>query len=120
MRLASSLVFGLLVTLLAQSAVPASVRLRATPQKFREFYTIDDARIPIGVHNRLAKPARTVRRAGAQWTIETDALIRTPIRTPGAQDAGDSVPRFRLSFDDGLPVGGLHAIAITTDGAVWA
>ncbi|MFY9573478.1 MAG: hypothetical protein WAV20_18940, partial [Blastocatellia bacterium] len=52
--------------------------------------------------------ARNARRGSARWTIEEDALIR------------NSVPRVRLSFDDGLPVGGLRVIAITTDGAVWA
>ena len=119
-RLASSLVFGLLVTIFAQAAAAAIVRPRATPQKFREFYAIDDARIPIGVRNQLAKPARTVRRRGTQWTIEKDALIRTPTGMLRAQAAGDSVPRARFSFDDGLPAGGLRAIAITTDGAVWA
>ena len=119
-RLASSLVFGLLATIFAQAATPATVKLRATPQKFREFYAIDDERIPIGIRNQLAKPARTARRGGTQWTIETDSLIRTAIGTLRAQAAGDSVPRARLSFEDGLPVGGLRAIAITTDGAVWA
>ena len=119
-RLASSLVFGLLVTIFAQALPQATIKLRATPQKFREFYATDDARIPISVRNQLAKPARTARRANAQWTIETDALIRAPIGTLRAHVAGNSFPRTRLSFDNGLPVGGLRAIAITTDGAVWA
>jgi len=118
------LVFGLIVMMAAQVAAPATVKLRATPQKFRAFYSISDARIPISIRNQLAKPARTARRAGARWTIETDALIRTSFLAQGsfsgAQGGGDSVPRARLSFDDGLPVGGLRAIAITTDGAVWA
>src|SRR5258705_9244715 len=119
-RLASSLVAGVLVTIFAQALAQATVKLRATPQKFRKFYATDDARIPISVRNQLAKPARTARRANAQWTIETDALIRTPIGTLRAHVAGNSVPRTRLSFDDGLPVGGLRAIAITTDRAIWA
>src|SRR6266404_5427870 len=123
-RLVSSLLLGLLVAIFAQAATPATVKLRATPQKFREFYAINDWRIPESIRHQLAKPARTARIGSARWTIETDALIRTPIRTSGAQNAGDSVPhsvpRSRLSFDDGLPVGGLRAIAITTDGAVWA
>src|SRR5437867_2251294 len=123
-RLDSSLVLGLLVTILAQAAASATVKLRATPQKFREFYAIDDARIPINIRNQLAKPARTARRGRAQWTAETDALVRKSgalgAGDSGAQSVGDSAPRTRLSFDDGLPVGGLRAIAITTDGAVWA
>ena len=122
---ALSLVVGLIVLIFAQAAASAAtVKLRATPQKFREFYAINDRRIPISIRDQLAKPARTARRGGTRWTIETDAIIRTPIRTSGSQDTGDSVPhsvpRTRLSFDDGLPVGGLRAIAITTDGAVWA
>ncbi len=116
----SSLVFGLIVVILAQAAALAGVKLRATPQKFREFYSIDDARIPISIQNQLSNPARTARKGKARWTIETDALIRTPIEKSSARGAGDSVPQARLSFDDGLPVGGLRAIAITTDGAVWA
>ncbi|HEV8482288.1 MAG TPA: hypothetical protein VGV87_01910 [Blastocatellia bacterium] len=107
-HLASSLVYGLIVVMFPQAGAPATVTLRATPQKFREFYAIDDARIPITIRKQLAKPARTAHRDGARWTIETDTLVR------------HSVPQRRLSFDDGLPVGGLRAIAITTDGAVWA
>jgi hypothetical protein len=105
---ASSLVFGLIVMIFAQAAPPAAVKLRATPQKFREFYAFDDARIPISIRNQLAKPARTARRGSARWAIETGALVQ------------DLVPQARLSFDEGLPVGGLRVIAITTDGAVWA
>jgi len=119
-RLASSLVAGVLLTIFAQALPQATVKLRATPQKFREFYTTDDARIPISVRNQLATPARAAQRANAQWTVETDALIRAPIGTLRAHVAGNSVPRTRLSFDDGLPVGGLRAIAIATDGAIWA
>ena len=108
----------------AQAAAPSGVKLRATPQKFREFCALDDPRIPISIRNQLAKPARTARRGSAHWTLETDALVGTAIETSRAQRAGSSaphsVPRARLSFDDGLPVGGLRALAITTDGAVWA
>jgi len=89
-------------------AAAAPAKLRATPQKFRSFYAVDDKRIPISVRKHLAEPAQAARSGSARWTVETDALIR------------NSIPRARLSFDDGLPVGGLRAIAITTDGAVWA
>ena len=54
-RLDSSLVFGLLVTILAQAAASATVKLRAAPQKFREFYAIDDARIPAAGDDRDAQ-----------------------------------------------------------------
>ena len=90
--LASSLVFGLLVTIFAQAAAPATVRLRATPQKYREFYAIDDARIPISIRNQLAEPARTAHRGRVRWTIETDALVRNLVprvarrRTPRDSD----------------------------------
>jgi hypothetical protein len=112
-RLASTAVVGLIVAIFAEAAAPAAVRLRATPQKFREFYAIGDERIPISVRNQLAKPARAAHARRARWRVEADALIRSSIRT---QDVHQS----RLSFADGLPVGGLRAIAITTDGAVWA
>jgi hypothetical protein len=107
-HLASSLVVGLIALSVAQAAAPAAVRLRATPQKFRKFYAIEDSRIPLAIRNQLAKPARTARTGAARWTIETDALVR------------ESAPQTRLSFDEGLPVGALSAIAITTDGGVWA
>ena len=106
-HLPSSIVFCLIVMIVAQAAAPANVKLRTTPQKFRTFYAIDDARIPISIRNRLAKPARTASRGLVRWTIDADALVR------------NSVPQSRLSFADGLPVGRLRAIAITTDGAVW-
>lgn len=105
---ASSLVFGLIAVMVAEAAAPATVRLRRTPQKFRSFYSTDNARIPHGVRNQLAAPARTASRGSERWAVETDALIH------------QSHPRARLSFDKGLPVGELSAIAITTDGAVWA
>src|SRR5215217_5425614 len=91
--------------LLPRAAAPAAVKLRATPQKFRSFYTSEDGRVPAHIRRQLGEP----RRAAARWRLDTDALIR------------DSVThQARLSFEDGLPVGRLRAIAITTDGAVWA
>ena len=101
------LVTGIAIALLAQSAV-ALVKLRATPQKFRTFYSVDDARIPSNIRKQLSEPSQSAMRAGTRWTIEPDALIR------------NSGSRLRLSFDDGLPVGRLRAIGIATDGAVWA
>jgi hypothetical protein len=101
------LVSGIAIALLAQSAL-AGIRLRATPQKFRTFYSIDDARIPLNIRKQLSEPVQSAMRAGTRWTIEPDALIR------------NSGSRQRLSFDKGLPVGRLRSIAIATDGAVWA
>jgi hypothetical protein len=119
-RLASSLVFGLIVMMFAEAAAPPTVKLRATPQKFRTFYSISDPRIPISIRNQLAKPAQSARKGSATWTIETDALIRTSGAQRPESSGPHSSPQGRLSFDDGLPVGGLRALAITTDGAVWA
>lgn len=90
------------------SAAPASVRLRATPQKVRTFYAIEDARIPARIRKQLAEPIQTARRGNTRWTVESDALVR------------ETTPRARLSFAEGLPVGKLRTIAIATDGAVWA
>ena len=107
-HVAFCLVCGLIAVMVAETAASAAVRLRPTPQKFRSFYSIDDTRIPRRVRNQLAAPARTAGRGSERWAVETDALTR------------ESGPRARLSFDEGLPVAGLRAIAITTDGAVWA
>jgi hypothetical protein len=84
------------------------VRERATPQKFRAFFATDDPQIPIRIRRPLLEPARSAMRGGVGWSIESDALRR------------DTSPGLRLSIEDGLPVGGLRAIAIATDGAVWA
>ena len=107
-HLASSLVLSLIVMTFPQASALATVKLRTTPQKFRTFYASEDARIPIHIREQLREPRRIARRGRHRWSLEADALIR------------ESLPRMRLSFDDGLPVGRLRAIAITTDGAVWA
>src|ERR1044072_9532562 len=106
-HLASSLILALIAVTFPQASALATVKLQAAPQKFRTFYLSEDARIPIHIREQLRKPQRTARRGSHQWSLEADALIR------------DSLPQLRLSFGDGLPVGRLRAIAITTDGAVW-
>jgi hypothetical protein len=129
-RLASFVLFGLILNAYAEAADPP-IKLRATPQKFCTFYAHDDTRIPLSIRNKLANPAketysgsarhqipekvrdqlaqraRTAPRGRVRWSIESDVLIR------------DSDTRLRLSFAEGLPVGRLRAIAISTDGAVW-
>ena len=105
--LVSLLVIGLIVIMCSAALTPAAVRLRPTLQKFRTFYTNEDARIPATIRNELARPHQTARRGHVTWRVEADALLR------------DSQPTMKLSFAQGLPVGGLRAIAITTDGAVW-
>jgi len=130
-RLASCVLVGLILNIYCGAANRA-VRLRATPQKFCTFYADDDARIPLSIRNKLANAVkearggsvrhgipekirdqsapneRTAPRSGVRWSVESDALIR------------DSGTQLRLSFDEGLPVGRLRAITISTDGAVWA
>ena len=105
--LASALLFTLTASLFPAVAAPVPVRLRATPQKFRTFYNSDDARVPADIRKQLGEPARTAGRGGARWRVESDAIQQ------------DSAPRRRLSFREGLPIGGLRVIAVTTDGAVW-
>src|SRR5581483_1146558 len=103
-RLISSLA---LTAILLPLIAPAAVWLHPTPQKFRTFYASDDARIPAHIREQLRAPQRSAQR-GTRWRIEADALIR------------ESLPALRLSFAQGLPIGRLRAMAIATDGAVWA
>ena len=111
-RMSRLLAFFLACCLIAlsvsETATGAAVKLRATPQKFRSFYSDGDSKVPLEIRTRLATPALEARRGSERWTVETDALVRS------------APTQARLSFDNGLPVGGLRAIAITTDGAVWA
>ena len=107
-HLVSLLITSLIVAIVSPAVTPAAVRLRPTPQKFRAFYTNEDARVPAYIRKELARPQQTARRGHVTWRVEADALLR------------DSLPTKKLSFAQGLPVGGLRAIAITTDGAVWA
>src|SRR2546423_5136897 len=107
-RLTSSLAFSLVAVISLPLFAPAAVKLRPTPQKFRTFYATDEARIPVRIREQLRQPQQTAQRGGARWGLEAEALVR------------ESLPRVRLSFGDGLPVGHLRAIAIATDGAVWA
>jgi hypothetical protein len=86
--------------------LPGQVKLRPTPQRFPSFYSNVDSRIPAHVRARLADPRQTSQAAGATWRVEADSIIRDP--------------NLRISFDSGLPVGGLRVVAIATDGAVWA
>ncbi|HKQ07281.1 MAG TPA: hypothetical protein VJ464_19305 [Blastocatellia bacterium] len=107
-RLTSLFAFSLIVAILPPPSVPAAVKLRATPQKFRTFYASDDARVPARIREQLRHRQQHAQGGGQRWGLEAEALVR------------ESLPRARLSFNDGLPVGRLRAIAIATDGAVWA
>jgi hypothetical protein len=106
-HLVSLVIISLIVSVFSPVVTPAAVRLRPTPQKFRTFYTNEDARVPRSIRKELARPQQTARRGHVSWRVEAAALLR------------DSQPTKRLSFAQGLPVGGLRAIAMTTDGAVW-
>jgi hypothetical protein len=103
------LILALAVTSTVSLSINASdsVRLRRTPQKFRTFYSSGDPRIPEAVRQKLDAPTQTAGLGNRLWRIESDALICES-------------PPLRLSFDAGLPVGGLRAIALATDSAVWA
>jgi hypothetical protein len=85
-----------------------SVKLRATPQKFRSFYTDNDTRIPEAVRAKLETPSTRARAGKALWRLEAEAIMR------------EQPSRLRLSIKEGLPIGKLRAIAGTADGAVWA
>src|SRR5215510_5916554 len=106
-RCAMELVCVLVITVTARPAVPGRIRLQAQPQKFRTFYAINDARIPKDIRDQLAQPVQSGRWGSVRWSIESDTLIR------------DANTQMRLSFNEGLPVGRLKALAISTDGAAW-
>src|SRR5437868_10062087 len=107
-RLVSSLALSLIVVVSLSLFAPAAVKLRPGPHKFRPVYASNEARIPVRIREQLRQPQQAAQRDGTRWSLEADSLVR------------GSLPRVRLSFGDGLPVGGLRAIAIATDGAVWA
>jgi hypothetical protein len=66
------------------------------------------AAVPADVRAALASPATTTERAGERWRVEPTALVRLAPEPA------------RLGATDGLPLGQLRAIALATDGAVWA
>jgi hypothetical protein len=111
---ATCLCLVLQITLQAQSAV----RLRATPHKFRTFYSTNNVLIPGNILRSLANPSKKARGRGVDWSVEPDALVQCPSEglTPAALATGVK----RLSYAEGLPVGDLRVIAVATDGAVWA
>ncbi len=102
------LIFGMFMAIFPRTAAHTNVKLLPTPQKFCTFYTNEDARIPLSIRKQLSEPRQTAQSGSIRWTLKPDALIR------------NSFPQTRLSYEDGLPVGGLSAMAIATDGAVWA
>jgi hypothetical protein len=105
------LVFLLFITLTVNQFAltePRTIKLSKTPQKFRTFYIEPDAAIPEPVRAVLASASHRAQYGKSIWRVEESAIIR------------ESPTQLRLSFKEGLPVGGLRAIAITADGAVWA
>ena len=71
-------------------------------------YPVDAATIPGAIQLALDRPRTTAEVAGARWRLEPDALVRV------APDPA------RLDATAGLPLAGLRAMAVATDGAVWA
>ncbi|MEW6126654.1 MAG: hypothetical protein AB1757_06405 [Acidobacteriota bacterium] len=89
-------------------AAPKNIKLKPTPQKSRAFYNADDSQIPATIRQGLAMPKSNAQSNNGNWRVEDDAFVR------------ESPTKLRLSFKEGLPIGNLKTIAITTDGAVWA
>ena len=141
--IASSLCLILFISL----AALCNVGLRATPQKFRTFYSISDPHIPESVRALLSSRSKTARHGNEHWSVEPDALICTrtekaessaPVNAPAQSSIANrrssitnrqssianrrdgTATKIRLSFNEGLPVGDLEVVAIATDGAVWA
>ncbi len=71
-------------------------------------YPVDTATIPDAIDLALDKPRTTADVAGAQWRLEPAALVRV------APDPA------RLDAAAGLPLSGLQAMAVASDGTVWA
>ena len=100
----------LLVIFFAHSSFAAlpGIKLKKTPQKFRTFYTQPEAPVPQPLLAKLGAANQRAQFANSIWRVEDDAIVR------------EAPTKLRLTFKDGLPIGGLAAIAITKDGAVWA
>jgi hypothetical protein len=70
-------------------------------------YPVADAEIPPAIHRALLRPYTEIEAGGIGWRLEPAALVRV---TP------DPV---RLDATAGLPLSGLRALAVGSDGTVW-
>src|SRR4030095_9424060 len=93
---ASCLCLLLQITIQATGAV----RLRATPQKFRTFYSNNNVLIPENILRTLANPSKRARGQGVDWSVEPDALVQAPAEGPTPRSQATGVKR--LSFAEGL------------------
>jgi hypothetical protein len=64
--------------------------------------------VPAGVQAALAAPATIAERGAERWRIEKLALVRLAPEPA------------RIGTIEGLPLGDLRAVALATDGAIWA
>jgi hypothetical protein len=79
------------------------------PHRAARPYPVAASAVPADVRQVLAAtPSRTVERGGQRWRVDPLALVRL------------EPDPMRLGTPEGLPLGGLRAIAIASDGAVWA
>lgn len=79
------------------------------PHRAPRPYPVAASDIPGDVQKGLAAaPARVAERMDDRWRVDPLALLRL------------SPEPFRLGTAEGLPLGGLRAVAIASDGAVWA
>jgi hypothetical protein len=106
---AAACVVALLARPAADSQAERPSASRPIPHRAPRPYPVAAGDIPDEVRQALAlAPSRVVERSGTRWRVDPLALVRLgPDPT-------------RLGTVEGLPLGGLTAVAIATDGAVWA
>ncbi len=71
-------------------------------------YPVDQSSIPAPIRRRLEHAQTTAESGATRWRLEPAALVRVE---------PDAV---RLDAAAGLPLAGLRAVAVASDGAVWA
>src|SRR5262249_148061 len=77
----------------------AAIRFRATPQKFRTFYSTNNVLIPENILPSLANPSKKARGRGVEWSVEPDALVQSPAEGPSPRPATGVG---RLSYAEGM------------------
>ncbi len=113
MRLATVLAALLLIGVMAQDRTVVLPPERPSaqtpfPHRTRTWYPHDGDAVPVPIARALREGANLASAQGQRWRLEPEALVRehpTPLR---------------LGIRDGLPLGALRALAIGSDGAIWA
>ena len=100
---AAAVGFGQPIAIEVPPARPSATRTFL--QRVARPYPVD---VPVSVQAALATPATSAARADERWRLEPMALVRL------APDPA------RVGTIEGLPLGHLRAIALATDGTVWA